>query len=210
MRGASEDNMADVLIVVPSQGFSADRFLGVARKVREQMDRRAGPDYRHATIVRTVVNANVESVTLERVGGGKFAMDGQQHFKRVILICHSGHDGPNLAIGDDAIAVHQPLGKTDGSGDLNNEGKRFWGGIRESMSPEGKIVLLGCNMGSPRLSHHSYAASVGRFTQRSVFAATTELALANGVKGSKQIRALAILQAIDGGKRFPHIKSFGR
>jgi hypothetical protein len=188
-----------VVILVPSQGDSAGAFKDVALKQNHNV-------YKDAIIIKAKLsdssgNAVVNFSTLQ---GHPFSFNSSFHMSRLITISHAMNDGPNLALGagDVPINEHQPWGN---DGKLNDAGEAFWGAIGKSMKADGKILLLGCNMGHSYSSDGStYAQQVAKKTGRQVYAATDSF----GAGDSSTV--LKHVQLIEHGKTQTPLKAFSQ
>jgi hypothetical protein len=173
-----------VIIIVPSQGHAAKHFESVAKTLKKQV-------YKNAIIVKTTVSdsGGTASVAFNTLDGHPFDWSAAHDVSRVLTVSHSfAADGPNLALTDDSVPVdeHQPWGSKNGEGrELTDAAKAFWTSVGSSMSGNGKIMLLGCSMGSG-----AYAANVAKATGRHVFAATDKIAAGDTKTSLKYVRSI--------------------
>jgi hypothetical protein len=172
-----------VIIIIPSQGDAKNAFEDVARKLKKEV-------YSNATIVKTTVtdSSGAASVAFTTLDGHPFAWDRTHNVSRVLTISHGGAgDGPNLALGDDSVPLdeHQPWASTNASRDLSDAAKAFWTSAGSSLRADGKIILLGCNMGSG-----AYAANVAKAAGKRVFAAKDEIGAGNSKSALMYVRSI--------------------
>lgn len=142
-------NNTDAIIIVPTQGHAHESFQAVARALKVQVY--AG----HATIVYAVVSEKnglaVVNLYTDKKLSVPFAFTAGQGLKTVLTVSHGAtEDGPNFAPEDATVPtlLHQPWGldPTDRS-KLSVEAESFWKSIGKALKANGKIILLGCNMG---------------------------------------------------------------
>jgi hypothetical protein len=123
------------------------------------------------------------SVTFTKLDGTAFSWDPKLHLARVLTISHAfSGDGPNLAY---EAGGFQPWGSNSTATTLSPEGQAFWQSVGQTMQPHGKIILLGCFMGS-----HDYAANVAKAAGKRVFASTDLFGAGNAETGLKYVRAI--------------------
>jgi len=174
----------DVIIIVPSQGDAHNAFEDVARKLKKEV-------YSHATIVKTTVtdSAGAASVSFTTLDGKSFTWDRAHGVSRVLTISHGfAADGPNLAMLDASVPVeeHQPWrSKAPDDPALSDAGEAFWKQVGSSLRANGKIILLGCAMGSQH-----YAENVAKAAGRPVFAATDEIGAGNSTTAIKYVQSI--------------------
>jgi hypothetical protein len=174
-----------VIIIIPSQGSDTNAFADTARKLKKEV-------YPHATIIKTVLTDVGEgenrrtTVTLQTLDGHEFKLSTKHNISRVITVSHGFvNDGPNMAFGDGNVRNHQPWASTNGGADLTDEAQSFWTDVGKSLNNHGKILLLGCSMGSA-----SYASNVAKASGRHVFAATDEIAAGNSKSTLKLVHSI--------------------
>jgi len=173
-----------VVIIIPSQGDAKKHFKDVAQTLKKNV-------YKKAIIVETTVSdaGGTASVAFNTLDGHPFDWSTAHDVSRVLTISHAfAADGPNLAMLDDSVPVdeHQPWGSKDGAGvELSDAAKAFWTTVGSSMSGNGKIMLLGCSMGSG-----AYASNVAKATGRHVFAATDSIAAGDNTTSLKYVRSI--------------------
>jgi hypothetical protein len=172
-----------VIIIIPSQGDAKNAFEDVARKLKKEV-------YSNATIVKTTVtdSSGAASVAFTTLDGHPFAWDRTHNVSRVLTISHGfAADGPNLAMLDSSVPVeeHQPWGSQNEGRDLSDPAQAFWTSVGSSLRADGKIILLGCAMGSG-----AYAANVAKAAGKRVFAATDEIGAGNSKSALMYVRSI--------------------
>jgi len=185
-----------VIIIIPSQGDAKNAFEDVAVKLKKQV-------YHGATIVRTTVSdsSGTALVAFTTLDGHPFEWDRTHNVSRVLTISHGfAADGPNLAMLDSSVPVeeHQPWGSKNGEGhDLTDAAQAFWSSVGHSLRADGKIILLGCAMGSG-----AYAKNVAKAAGKRVFAATDEIGAGNSTSALSYVRSIEAGHAKKPMKRF--------
>lgn len=175
---------SDAVIIVPSQGDSHLSLQLSATTVNNEVYSGS------ATIVKTTVKVskNTPTVTLKTVVGKPFLLGSVNNLKTVLTISHAGAcDGPNLAAGDTTIdlTAHQPWNSLNWSCyELSVEAKSFWKLVSKSLRADGKIILIGCEMGV------SYAKMVATETGKRVYGSMTSLAAAHPPTVLKHVKAI--------------------
>jgi hypothetical protein len=175
------------VIVVPSQGDAKNAFEDVARQLNKKVY--GGK----ATIVKTTLtqSGGAVSVTFETLRHAPFLWDTAHDVSTVITISHAtGNDGPNLALADSSIDVslHQPWGMDPAdTTTLSPAGRTFWESVGKSMRSDGKILLLGCNIGA---GPDAYAGQVAATTGKKVYAATTSFGAGKPATALKHVKAI--------------------
>lgn len=181
------------VIIVPSQGQHASMFEGVAKSV----DRKVYGG--KAIVVRTtVVKSDTGSlaVSFSRTNGKPFSWGDVSDLSTIVTISHGGGcDGPNLNYG--AGGDNQPWGADACDEALSAGGRAFWGDMAIELKATGKIILVGCYMGSG-----SYAQGVANLTGRTVYASTDLFAAANEATTVKHVKSIEKGVAIKPMKRF--------
>jgi len=165
-----------VVIIIPSQGNDTNAFEDVAKKLKKDV-------YPGATIVKTTVtdSSGDLSVSFKTTDGHPFTFDATHDVSRVVTISHSfSGDGPNLAYHDGG---YQPWGQKDS--ELSDSGKLFWESVGSSLGSDGKVILLGCFMGSG-----TYAGNVAKATGKHVYAATDLFGAGDDKTALKTVRAI--------------------
>jgi hypothetical protein len=117
----------------------------------------------------------------------------------MLIISHSGsQDGPNLSYnagGYQPWSNYDPLGEADGN-PYSAGGKfwvemfrprawNFWSSVGRSLVPEGKIILLGCNLGMgyhEQVANASGRTTYGPIDQCAAGDATTAVRLVRGIE----------------------------
>ena len=149
-------------------------FEGVAKQLKQRVYAGAARVLR-ATVEKGKGGNVVVSFLTSK--GARFSWKEVKDLKSVITISHGGLiDGPNLNAGSGDEA-YQPWGskpEADGSFGLSDSATRFWTIIAGELKPTGKIILVGCYMGSME-----YAADVAALTGRRVYASDGLFAAAN-------------------------------
>jgi hypothetical protein len=178
----------NAIIIVPSQGDSINAFDDVARQLNQQVY--GGT----ATIVKTTLTESGGSVavTFQTLRRATFSWDTTHDISTVLTISHAtGNDGPNLALGDESINVllHQPWGMDPSDPTrLSPAAQTFWASVGRAMNADGKIILLGCNIGTGGAD--AYAGRVAAVTGKKVYAATAAFAAGNTATAVKHVRAI--------------------
>lgn len=158
--------MPKALIIVPSQGDDVGAFVSVALALKK--DVYGGS----VTIVQTVVTevaGGALSVALHSLGGGDFSFQDVSGVSTALTISHGfSVDGPNLAYHSGG---YQPWGtEFDETGVemLSVQGESFWKEVGRAIRAGGKIILVGCFMGSG-----VYASNVAAASGKTVYASTS-------------------------------------
>jgi hypothetical protein len=171
-----------VIIIIPSQGDNSKHFNDVAKTLKKNV-------YKKATIVKTTLSESggTLSVSFTTDDGHAFSFGSTHDVSRVITISHAFvNDGPNMAFADTSVVEHQPWGSKNGAGvELSDPAKAFWTSVGSSMKGNGKILLLGCSMGSG-----AYASNVAKATGRQVFAATDSIAAGDTKTSLKHVQSI--------------------
>ena len=171
-----------VIVIVPTQGLDTQRFLANARELNRRVY------HNKATIVRTTLSGNADeaSVSFRTLNGHHFAWETTHDVESVITISHGAIcDGPNLGYlmppgqknqpWDSAVRYNRDGSKSNMcSNTLSEPAKAFWGKVSRSMTSKGKIILLGCEMGSG-----AYAGNVAAVVGKRVFASKGPFAAAD-------------------------------
>jgi hypothetical protein len=137
----------NVVIIVPSQGKDVGAFQTVAQALARKVY--GG----RARIIRTqvsVVGAAAATVAFSKLDGGDFSWDCAHHLRSVLTISHGfSGDGPNLAYGLEDERYQAWGCDPEDPSVLGAEGRKFWGrDVKNAMADSGKIILVGCFMGS--------------------------------------------------------------
>jgi hypothetical protein len=153
--------------MIPTQGRDTPAFESVAVKLNSDVYKGK------ATIVKTTIvdSGGSFSVTFTKRGGGTFSWGDEKDLASVLMISHGfSCDGPNLAYHDPNVpdAGHQPWGSGTSCSLLSPYAASFWGSVGPTISASGKIILVGCFMGSG-----DYAKLVATASGRSVYASKT-------------------------------------
>jgi hypothetical protein len=169
------------IIVVPSQGQHASMFQGVAKSV----DRNVYAS--KARVVKTTVTKNDDgtlAVSFSTLKGDAFSWGSVSELSTVLTISHGGScDGPNLNYG--AGGDNQPWGAELCGEELIQGGQDFWGMVGSTLKASGKVILIGCYMGSG-----SYAQGVAQATGKAVYASDGLFAAANEATTLKHVKAI--------------------
>jgi hypothetical protein len=174
-----------VVIIVPTQGFDTGSFEDVAKKLSREVY------HGNATIVRTTISGSGGSfaVAFTTLKGEAFSWEDAHDLSSVLTVSHGAScDGPNLAYSDSGVeeAGHQPWGSEGGTcTELSEAGKSFWKLVGQALRSDGKIILVGCSMGSG-----SYAGLVAAVTGKRVYASTSSLGAGDASTSLKYVRAL--------------------
>ncbi|HCK80177.1 MAG TPA: hypothetical protein PK880_12885 [Candidatus Competibacter sp.] len=179
------------VIIVPSQGKHASMFKDVAKSLNRKVYAKK------AIIVETTVRdvLGVLVVGLYKLDGKVFTWAEVSNLSTVLTISHGGLcDGPNLASEEGG---YQPWGSTSCDGTLSSEGEKFWNSIGNVLKSGGKIVLIGCSMGSG-----SYGQSVANAAKRATYASDGLFAAADEATTLKHVKAIEKGLAIRPMKRF--------
>lgn len=171
------------VIIVPSQG----QHEGMFRAVAKMLDRRVYGG--RAEVVNTTVSLSGSApatVAFSTVGGSAFSWTDVHDLKSVVTISHGfSLDGPNLAYGE-GDERYQVWGSDDATGELEDAAKAFWGTlVGKAMASRGKIILVGCFMGSG-----NYARNVAKAAGVTVYASTSLFAAANADTTLKHVKAI--------------------
>jgi hypothetical protein len=181
------------VIIVPSQGNHASMFEGVAKAV----DRKVYGG--KAIVLRATVAKAADGtlgVTFSKVNGKPFSWDDVSNLTSIVTISHGGGcDGPNLNYGSGGD--NQPWGAEACDEAIAEGGRAFWGAMAAELKATGKIILVGCYMGSG-----SYAQGVANVTGRSVYASDGLFAAANSATTEKHVKAIEKGTVISPMKRF--------
>src|SRR5258708_29037828 len=172
-----------VIIIIPSQGDAKNAFEDVALKLKEEVSSKV-------TIAKPTAteSSGAASVAFATLDGHPFAWDRTHNVSRVLTISHAfAADGPNLAMLDNSVPVeeHQPWGSKNEGRDLSDAAQTFWTSVGSSLRADGKIILLGCAMGS-----RAYAANVAKAAGKRVFAATDEIGAGNSTSALMYVRSI--------------------
>lgn len=183
-------------IIVSTQGSDVASFQLVARKLKATVYGGS------ALIVFTTVTPHDGQLLVtfhtDKAGTKPFSFSDASGLRTVITISHGGAgDGPNLGfgVGDPAFpSGYQPWGRDQGKIGteeecLSYEANLFWSTVGRSLRAGGKIILLGCLMGS-----QWYATSVAGASNRVVYAAVGFLGA-----GDPEV-AVPWVKAIESGK----------
>lgn len=170
-----------VVMIIPSQGADTGAFEDSAR----ELDKKVYAS--KATILKAVVTPtagsfDVQFTTLRRV---PFDWAAAKNLSRVLTISHAfSCDGPNLAYHDGG---YQPWGSADPTtcSALSAGGKSFWESVGRAMTSDGKIILLGCFMGSG-----DYGTLVAEASGKPVYAAKSLFAAGNADSAVRYVRMI--------------------
>jgi hypothetical protein len=165
------------VILVPSQGNHVEQFYWSARELK-----RAVYESR-ARIVKAEVGA-APSPFSEMIGEDSrpvrfhtekkkpFAFAEVRNLRSVLTISHAGtNDGPNLLYGAGGYQPWQSYSRDksvySAGGKfkvdmLRPKARAFWAEVGRAMAPEGRIIMLGCNLGTSAYIHHVANASARR------------------------------------------------
>lgn len=179
------------VIIVPSQGKHSSMFEGVAKSLSRKVYSSK------AAVVRTTVtdSGGTLVVTFSKLDGKAFSWDDVSDLSTVITISHGGGcDGPNLAYTDGG---YQPWGSNACDGVLSTGGSSFWKSIGNELKSGGKVILIGCYMGTG-----SYAQAVADTTRRMAYASDGLFAAANEATTLKHVKAIEKGLVIRPMKRF--------
>jgi len=173
---------AKAIIIVPAQGDHHAMFEDVARQVRRRVYSGA------AKVIRAIAAKRSDGVIVSfgTTDGKPFSWDDVQDLKSVITISHGGSvDGPNLNYGAGDEAYQAWGSRSDGTSGLSDAGGAFWKLIANELKPSGKIILVGCLMGS-----WEYAGYVAKETGHTVYASDGLFAAADTETTVRHVRAI--------------------
>ena len=171
-------------MIVPASGDHASMFEGVAKHLKKKVYKG------NARVLRATVETGKGGhvvVTFATTRGARFSWDEVKNLKSVITISHGGpNDGPNMNAGSGEESS-QPWGRAtlDGGSGFSNNAIQFWKLIAGELKPTGKIILVGCSMGTD-----TYAADVAMLTRRRVYASDGLFAAANVDTTAAHVRAI--------------------
>jgi hypothetical protein len=190
---AQQPAQPSVVIIVPSTGETAKGFFDYANEVNRKVYHGRAQ----------IVLAGVEGVKalpknhplqflappgttlgewqharLFTLSGKEFSFKDAKNLDTVLVISHSGWDGPTMSLGisdslpDGYHGIVPFLSQTWQP--WTNQGVDFWNSVGDALKPSGKIILEGCNQGADREgeSRSSYADFVSKVSDRPVFAVT--------------------------------------
>jgi hypothetical protein len=153
------------VILVPSQGSHVEQFHWSARELKravyhsraEIVDAEVGAA---PTIFSEIVGDDSRPIRFVTEKGKPFSFRNHRHLRAVITISHAGpDDGPNLLYGAGGYQPWQIYGKSAADNPYSAGGKfkvemlrpkarDFWKDVGQAMAADGKIIMVGCNLGT--------------------------------------------------------------
>lgn len=178
------------VILVPSQGKHVEQFYWSAHGLKDKVYRS------RAEIVKVVLGSvkpgvdplrdyDDREVRFLTENGKPFSFGDHRNLRSVLTISHAApKDGPNLLYGEGGNQPWGIYGRRATSANVYSAGGKFhvdmlrpracdfWQGVGNSLAADGKIVMLGCNLGySYYLNHVANASNRRAYGPTSAFSA---------------------------------------